>query len=272
MGVFGINLSCMRYFLFICILSIGLFLCGCVTQEYNTATGKQDIIFVSTEKEINMGRSIAEGIERNPDIKLDPDPLMSKRVNDIGQRIASVSDRKEVNYRFRVIDDEDVNAFALPGGYVFVFKGLVDKVDTDDELASVIAHEIAHIVARHSIKRLQGGVGYSILQILMVVTGSASSSDVRGIDAAFGQLLMSYSREDEALADKIAIKYLKRAGYDPFAMMSFLEKLQQVHREAPIRPYSSYRSHPYIADRIRMVKQELTGDIDFSDYMNKPVE
>ena len=218
-----------------------------------------------------MGRRIAAGIEENPDIVLDPDPLMTERVKLIGQRIAEVSDRKEVNYTFRIIDMDDVNAFALPGGYIFIFRGLIEKVETDDELASVIAHEVAHVVARHSVKRLQGGIGFTILQILMAVT-SPSVSNVRGINAAFGQLVMSYSREDEALADKIAVKYLRKAGFDPMAMISFLKKLQEVNREAAIRPYSSYRSHPHIADRIRMVKQELLGEIDFSDYMNKPID
>lgn len=248
---------------------MGISLCGCVTQEYNTATGKEDIIFVSTEKEINIGKSIAENIEKNPNIALDPDPLMTERVVRIGKRIASVSDRKEVSYTFRVIDRDEINAFALPGGYVFVFRGLVEKVDSDDELASVIAHEIAHVVARHSVKRLQGSFGYNILQILLVASGS---QDARRINSAFGQLIMSYSREDEALADKIAIKYLKRAGYDPGAIVSFLKKLQEANKEAPIRPYRDYRSHPHIADRIRMVKQALTGEIDFTDYMNKPIE
>ncbi|MFC1508597.1 M48 family metallopeptidase [Candidatus Omnitrophota bacterium] len=244
---------------------------GCVTEEYNTATGKEDIMFVSTEKEIDMGRRIADNIEKNPEITLDPDPLMTKRVVDIGNKIALVSERQEVNYTFKVIDDEDVNAFALPGGYIFIFSGLVEKVKSDDELASVIAHEIAHIVARHSIKRLQGGVGYNILQILMLASGTGGR-DARKINSAFGQLAMSYSREDEALADKIAIRYLREAGFDPMAMMTFLKTLQEVNKEKPIRPYSSYRSHPHIANRIRMVKQELTGEVDFTDYMNKPVE
>ncbi len=244
---------------------------GCATQEYNTATGKQDIFFVDTQKEMDIGKSIAKSIEKNKEVKLDPDPLMTERVNEVGQRIVSVSDRKEVKYTFRVIDKEDINAFALPGGYVFVFKGLVDKVSKDDELAAVIAHEIAHVVARHSIKRLQGSVGYDILRILMVVT-EAGRQDAGRIDSAFGQLIMSYSREDEALADKLAIKYLKEAGYDPWAVVSLLKKLQEADKMLPIRSYTSYRSHPYVADRIRMVKQELSGEVDFNDYMNKGLE
>jgi len=255
---------------FIIIYIMGL-LSGCATQEYNTATGKEDIIFVDTQKEVNIGRSIAEGIEKSKEIKLDPDPLMTERVNGVGQRIAAVSDRKEVRYSFRVIDKDDVNAFALPGGYVFIFKGLVDKVSNDDELASVIAHEIAHVVARHSIKRLQGSVGYDILRILMAFT-KAGSQDARRIDSAFGQLIMAYSREDEALADKLSIKYLKEAGYDPWAIVGVLKKLQDADKAGPIRPYADYRSHPYIADRIRMVKKELGGGVDFEDYMNKGME
>jgi len=106
---------------------------------------------------------------------------------------------------------------------------------------------------------------------LMIATRS-NVKEAGRIDAALGQLAVSYSREDEALADRIALRYLRKAGFDPMAMVSFLKTLQEVNRETPIRPYSSYRSHPYIADRIRMVKQELTGEVDFSDYMNKPVE
>ncbi|MFH1479227.1 MAG: M48 family metallopeptidase [Candidatus Omnitrophota bacterium] len=243
---------------------------GCVNEEYNTATGEQDLMMISTDKEISMGRSIAESLEKNPEVKLDPDPLMTERVNNIGHRLAEVSDRKEVSYTFRVIDDKDVNAFALPGGYLYVFSGLVEKVDSDDELAGVLAHEMAHVVARHSIKRLQGGLGYTILQILMVASG-APGNEVRNVNSAFGQLTMSYSREDEALADRIAVKYLKKAGYDPMAMISFLKKLQEVNMEAPIRPYSSYRSHPNTSNRIRMLKENLLGAVDFNDYMNSPV-
>ncbi len=244
---------------------------GCATQEYNTATGKQDIMFVGTDKEVSIGKSIAQSIEKSKEIKLDPDPLMTERVNKVGQKIASVSDRKEVRYIFRVVDKDDVNAFALPGGYVFIFKGLVDKVSSDDELAAVIAHEMAHVVARHSIKRLQGSMCYDIMRLLMAVSG-AGMGDAGRIDAAFGQLIMSYSREDEALADKLAVKYLKEAGYDPWAVVSLLKKLQESDKTAPIRPYTSYRSHPHVADRIRMVKQELKGEVDFNDYMNKAIE
>lgn len=244
---------------------------GCATREYNTATGKEDIIFVDTQREVSIGRGISEAIGKSKDIKLDPDPIMTERVNEVGQKIASISDRKEIKYTFRVIDKDDINAFALPGGYIFIFKGLMGKISSDDELAAVIGHEIAHVVARHSVKRLQGSIGYDILRILMVATG-AGRNDAGRIDAAFGQLIMSYSREDEALADKLSVRYLKEAGYDPWAVVSILKKLQEADKTAPIRPYTSYRSHPYVADRIRMVKQELSGEVDFSDYMNKAIE
>jgi len=259
-----------RAIYFYIILLIPAFLSSCVTTEYNPATEREDIMLVSTEKEIEIGRNIAEGIKRNPEIVLDPDPLMTERVIKIGERVAEVSERKEVRYTFHVIDKDEVNAFALPGGYIFIFKGLMNKIESDDELAAVIAHEIGHIVARHSIKRLQGELGYTILQIFIASTGR-SSRDIRDINTAFGHLIMSYSREDEALADRIAVRYLKKAGFNPEAMITFLKKLQQVNKEAPIRPYSYYRSHPYIADRIRMIKQYLSGEVEFRDYMNKSI-
>ncbi len=262
----------MRNFLYFLILCSFVF-AGCVTHEYNPVTGKEDTMLFSTEKEIEMGRKIAKSLEENPDVKLDPDPLMTHRVAGIGKKVAAVSDRQEVSYSFKVIDREEPNAFALPGGYIYLFKGLVDMVDSDDEIASVIAHEIAHVVARHSMKRLQGGLGYTVLQVLMAVSGTGAT-DMRKIDSALGQLVMTYSREDEALADRIAIRYLKESGYDPYAMLTFLEKMKEEHKKMPIKPYMNYRyrSHPTIADRIRMVKQALTGEVDFSDYMNKPVE
>ncbi len=243
---------------------------GCAT-EYNIATGREDIILIETEREINIGRRIAERIEQDPEIKLENDLLVVDRVRRIGKTIAEVCDRKELNYYFNVIEDEEVNAFALPGGYLFVNSGLIKIVENDDELAGVLAHEISHVVAKHSIKRLQAVLGYDLLRIIAAASGTSNELK-RGVDIAFHELVLSYSREDETLADKLAIKYLKRAGYNPHFMLTFLKKLQDVHRKAPIRPLRRSRTHPYISERIRAVKQEISGEIEFTDYLNKPIE
>jgi len=241
-----------------------VFLSGCST-EYNMVTGEQELYYYSTDKEVQMGQSIAREVAK--EYKEAQDPLMQKRVEDIGKKIAAVSDRKEIDYHFFVIDEDEVNAVSLPGGYVYIFKGLIEKVSSDDELAGVIAHEVGHIVSRHAIKRLQAMQGYSILRIL--VAAAPSSGEIgSAADAAFTELLLGYSREDELLADQLGARYAKIAGYDPQAMITFLKKLQEVNKRAPLQPKSYFKTHPYVPDRIRAVKDELGEKMNFDDYIN----
>ncbi len=239
-------------------------LSGCAT-EYNLATQQEEWIFYSTEREVRMGESIARAVEE--EYELADDPLVQKRVEDIGKRIALVCDRKEIDYHFKAIEDEEVNAFALPGGFIYVNSGLIDKVDNDDELACVLAHEVGHIVARHSIKKLQAMMGYNFLRILMA-QAPESGKVVTGADIAFTQIMLGYSREDELLADQLGTRYAKRAGFNPEGMISLLEKLQEINRRRPLRPISYFKTHPYVPDRIRAVKQELGKPLTFDDYIN----
>jgi len=260
-----LNLKLFSFFLTTtCYLLSTVFLSGCST-EYNLATKQEEKYYYSTDKEVQMGASINRQIQK--EYKFAGDPLQLKRVEDIGRKIAAVSDRKEIDYYFQVLDDDQINAVSLPGGYVYVNSGLIDKVSSDDELACILAHEVGHIVARHSIKKLQAMQGYSVLRLLVAVApGTAGVGNAA--DAAFTQLLLGYSREDELLADQLGARYAKLAGYDPHGMISFLEKLQDINRRMPITEMNYFRTHPYAPDRIRVVKQELNEEIDFSDYIN----
>lgn len=241
-----------------------VFLTGC-SSEYNIVTGEQETYIYSTDKEVQMGQSIDRQVQEK--YKLADDPLVQKRVEDIGKKIAAVCDRKDIDYHFKVLDDEEVNAVSLPGGFVYVNKGLIDKIDNDDELACILAHEVSHIVARHSIKKLQALQGYSILRIL-VAQAPASGQVGNAADAAFTELLLGYSREDELLADQLGTRYAKLAGYNPRAMITFLEKLQDINRRKPLQEINYFKTHPYVPDRVRVVKEELGEKIDFSDYIN----
>jgi len=246
------------------ILLFCLLLFGCST-EYNMATKQEEVFYYSTDREVKIGESIVQQVEK--EYKFAEDPLVQKRVEDIGKKIVSVCDRKDIDYNFKVIEDEEVNAFSLPGGFVYVNKGLVDKVANDDELACVLAHEVGHIVARHSIKKLQAIMGYSILRLLtasMPGTGQVGNA----ADVAFTEIMTGYSREDELLADQLASRYAKLAGYDPHGMITFLKKLEEINRRKPLQPNSYFKTHPYVPDRIRIVKQELGERIDFDDYIN----
>lgn len=257
-----------KIFIFIgCLLPvISCLLVGCAT-EYNIATSKEETFYAgySTDKEVEMGKAIVREVEKK--YKLVDDPLIQKRLEDIGQRLAGVCDRKEIDYHFKVLDDEEVNAVSLPGGFVYVNKGLIDKVASDDELACVLAHEVGHIVARHSIKKLQALMGYSILRIL--TASIPKTADVgNAADIAFTEIILGYSRQDELLADQLGTRYAKLAGYNPHAMITFLERLQEINRRKPLQPRSYFKTHPYVPDRIRVVKQELGEKIDFTDYIN----
>lgn len=243
-----------------------LFLSGCAT-EYNIATGKEEAIYYSynTDKEVQMGQNIDRQIREK--YKFADDPLVQKRVEDIGKKIAAVCDRKEIDYHFQALEDEEINAVSLPGGFIYVNKGLIDKVASDDELACVLAHEVGHVVARHSIKKLQAITGYSILRIL---TASIPQTSQVGsaADIAFTELILGYGREDELLADQLGTRYAKLAGYNPRAMITFLERLDDINKRKPPRPKTYFKTHPYVPDRIRVVKQELGEKISFTDYIN----
>lgn len=254
------------------IFMLSAFLCGCST-EYNLATRQEESYYYnySTDKEVQLGRNIAVQVEK--EYKMADDPLIQKRVEDIGKKIAVVCDRKEIDYHFFVLEDDEINAVSLPGGYVYINKGLIDKVASDDELAGVVGHEVAHIVARHSIKKLQAIQGYSLLRLLTLAVpaaggGSGASEASAAAEAAFVELLLGYSREDELLADQLGTRYALLAGYNPRGMIVFLERLQDINRRKPSRPRSYYKTHPYIPDRVRVVKQELGEKIGFDDYIN----
>ncbi|TAM42939.1 septum formation protein Maf [bacterium] len=248
----------------VCYLLPAVFLSGCST-EYNLATKQEEKYYYSTDQEVQMGQSIDRQVSK--EYKFSGDPLQLKRVQDIGRKIAAVSDRKEIDYHFRILDDDTVNAVSLPGGYVYVNSGLLEKVSSDDELACVLAHEVGHIVARHSIKKLQAMQSYTLLRLLVAVA-PASGNIGTAADTAFTEFLLGYGREDELLADQLGARYARLAGYDPRGMITFLEKLQDINRRMPPTERSYYKTHPYVPDRIRVVKQELGEQVDFKDYIN----
>ena len=246
------------------IVCVVFWLVGCST-EYNLATKQEEKYYYSTDKEVQIGQAINRQVEK--ELKFSDDPLQKKRVEDVGKKIAAVSDRKEIEYYFQVLADDTVNAVSLPGGYIYVNNALLDKVSNDDQLACVLAHEVGHIVARHSIKKLQAMQSYSVLRLLVAaVPGTAEVGNAA--DVAFTQFLLGYSREDELLADQLGARYAKLAGYDPHSMVTFLLKLQDMYRRMPLQEQSYYKTHPYVPDRIRVIKQELGEPASFGDYIN----
>jgi len=241
--------------------------------EYNRATKEDEFILVSTDHEVRMGTSITVNVEKR--FGLAQDPLLQKRINDIGQKIARICDRQDISYHFKVLVGKDLkpeqkfNAFALPGGYIYLFEEIVDKLETDNQIAAVIAHEIGHITAKHSVKRLQGSLGAMALQLLTSRMETDAESRRRS-RSAINLLMLSYSREDEFMADKLGVKYMKLSGYEPEASVKVIEKMIEMQRKGPMRRYTSYRTHPYLVERKAMVKKEIYGQMEFVDFINMP--
>lgn len=252
-------------FLKVLILSCCFFFTKPAYCEYNLATGEEEFVFLSSEKEVRMGESLSKQVEKK--FKYDENYTNQEKVDAIGQKLADVCDRRDIIFHFKVIDDDKDNAFALPGGYIYIFKGLLDKLDSDDEIAAVLAHEIGHVSARHNVKRLQNSFGYMALRFLLI-KGAEDSYSRHKANQAVNELMLSYSREDELEADRLTVKYLERAEYKKRAAISVLDKLIKWQMQGPIRPKMRWYTHPYLAARRAAVAKEITGQMEFEDYIN----
>jgi len=237
---------------------LAIFSSGCATT-YNPATGRNEAIFINTSSEVAIGNSAASQIAQK--YKISSDEKTVKRVDGIGERVAAVSDRRDLEYKFYVVDDKTLNAFTIPGGHVYIFRGLYDKLD-DDELAAVIAHEIGHVAARHIVKKMQASLGYQLLSTIALIAYTQGQDDKNKKRAgyvayagatAFNLVQLGYSRQDEYEADELAVKYSKAAGFDPDGMRRALEALRAEEKKGMPVPYI-LRSHPYIDQRIERLK------------------
>ena len=261
------KLSTARGNLWVCLAALlpGMAMTGCSTS-YNVATQQQESLLITTDREIQMGESISKRVEEQyPPVR---DPELLARLDRIGQRIAAVADRKDLFYRFVIIEEKEPNAFALPGGIIYVTTGLLKLVRSDDELASVLGHEMGHVVARHIVKRIQGAMGLQALELLVIASRSSDPNLRAGTDLALASILTAYSQSDELQADRLGTRYLKKAGFQPLAAIDFMTRLRDYTYKQPSRRFSYFRTHPYFADRIRVIRGEATGQIQFDDYIN----
>ena len=206
-----------------------------------------------------IGRNVNREVLKN--YKVLEDKETQTYVQEVGQKIALVSDRQDLEYSFTVLASQELNAFALPGGSVYISKGLVDILDKN-ELASVLGHEVGHIAARHSVKRIQGQMGYQLLMTIAMYQISKKDRKLaktvaKGTNSIFQLVLLGYSRQDELLADRLAIRYTHKARYNPWGMVTCLKKLKEHSKNKGFwRAPVILRSHPYLEDRIRAAEAE----------------
>lgn len=230
-----------------------LFLSGCTTI-YNSATGRNETLLIDTQEEISLGQDMQQQIKT--EMKLLTDTRLQGRLDTIGNKVANVSDRQDLKYYFSVVDDKEFNAFAIPGGKVYVNSGLIQSAN-DDELAAVVGHEVGHVAARHSVKRLQAVLGYQLLAgIALNATGQEQV--LEAVDVVFNVVVLGYSRKDEYLADKLGVKYAKLAGFNPQGMVTFFQKLKKESKSSGL-DLVFLSSHPPVEERIKQAEIEISA-------------
>jgi predicted Zn-dependent protease len=212
--------------------------------------------FYSLEKEIGLGKQLEVEVLRQA--KVNEDPIISEYVNRIGQNLVRNSDAR-VPFTFHVLEDQTPNAFALPGGPVFVNTGLIKIADEEDEFAGAIAHEIAHVAARHMTCHATKSELANLLSIPLggIVGGLPGVLARQGAGLGMQSMLMKFSRADESEADFLGVQYMYSAGYDPNGAISILEKLEALQRRQPSAAARVFSTHPMDATRIERTQQEI---------------
>jgi beta-barrel assembly-enhancing protease len=214
------------------------------------------INFFSLEKEMALGKQLAAEVQKQA--KMVEDPLVTEYVNRLGQNLVRNSDAK-VPFSFQVIEGEAPNAFALPGGFIFVYTGLMKIADEEDELAAAVAHEIAHVAARHmscqATKSQIAGIASIPASILLPGLGGYAARQAANV--AVPTAFLHFGRKDESEADYLGVEYMYAAGYDPMGAISLFEKIESLNKKNPGFVDRIFSTHPMDADRIQKTEQEI---------------
>jgi len=211
--------------------------------------------FISFEREIEIGAQIAQEFEQTA--RIVEDPVIADYIDRLGQDLVKHSDAK-VPFHIKVVDTDEVNAFAFPGGYFYVNKGLILAADNEAELAGVMAHEISHVCARHATERMSKAqyIQFAAIPALFIGGYWTQTAIQNALGLGINLELMGITRESEKDADQLGIQYLWNTGYDPNAMVTFFEKLLKEEDSKPGKLAGFFRTHPFTSDRIASAMDE----------------
>lgn len=228
-------------------------LAGCAT---NPVTGKREIRIFSDKEEVALGAETRDSVIKQ--YGRHADPVLEAYVARVGQKIAAVCDRRELTYSFYVLETDMVNAFAAPGGYIFVTKGILKTMSDESELAGILGHEIGHVVGRHSMKALEKQYGYqAVLNIASLVTKRDLSALQQYTGYLTNMLLLGYGRDNEFESDMLGTRYAMAAGYDPHGNVNFFRKLEKMEGGKKASDLEKlFQSHPPTAERIKKVEAQ----------------
>ncbi len=242
-----------------------------VACSTNPATGKRQVALISEEQEIAMGREADQDIQQQ--LGLYPDEGLQAYVNGVGQKLAAASERPELPWTFRVVDDPIVNAFALPGGKIYVTRGLLTHLTSEAELASVLGHEIGHVTARHSVEQMSKAQLAQIGLIAgMVVQPELAQQYGQLAQAGLQLLFLKYGRDDERQADDLGLRYLDKQRYDPREMPGVFQTLQRVSQQQGAGRVPGWlATHPSEAERIQTITAKVAQLETTGNFENRTV-
>ena len=222
--------------------------------------------FYSLDREIQLGRQIANDVENS--VKLVDDPVVTEYVNRLGQRLVRNSDAK-VPFTIKVIDNDEVNAFALPGGFFYVNTGLILAADNEAGLAAVMAHEIAHVAARHATKNQSRSELFNLVSIPLIFVGGPAAMVARqALSLAVPMGMLKFSRNAEREADMLGLQYDYASGYDPQEFIRLFEKMKKQEKDKKGFLARAFSTHPMTDDRIKLAQKEIAEYLpDRSDYV-----
>ena len=222
----------------------------------NRSVGKGMNLY-SLEREIGLGKQLAQEVERSS--KLIDDPIVTEYVNRVGQNLVRNSDAR-VPFTIKVIDSDEVNAFALPGGFFYVNSGLILRAQEESELAGVMAHEISHVTARHGTKNATKGELMQLATIPLILLGPggwAGYGIYQGLNLAIPITYLKFSRDAEREADFLGLQYMYKAGYDPNSYVTFFERIQADEKRRPGTIPKVFSTHPPTPERIEAAQKEI---------------
>jgi beta-barrel assembly-enhancing protease len=221
----------------------------------NRDINKGSINLTSIQKEVAMGKQAADQVDHS--VRLITDPIVTEYVNRLGQNLVRNSDATHYTFIFKVIDSEEINAFALPGGFLYVNSGLILAADDEAELAAVMAHEIGHVAARHATENMAKAqiAGLATIPLVIFTGGVAGAAAQNLSNIGIPIAMLKYSQKAESEADWLGLQYMYKTGYDPAAAISFFEKLQA--KESPRKVSSLFSDHPPTSARMKSEKENI---------------
>jgi len=223
---------------------------GCAMSQ----TDIRGFNLISVDEEKALGEKFAVEVEKQYRVVADPE--LQGYADRLGRRLLTGARAVEFAYTFKVVKDDSVNAFAIPGGHVYINTGLIKAAQSETELAGVMAHEINHAVARHGTRQLTQQYGYGL--IVQLVLGQDQNQLAQLAASLFGKAgFMAYSRGMESQADYLGVETMYKAGYDPQGMIAFFEKLEAMHQQSPSQLAQFFSSHPLTTERIQRVREAI---------------